>query len=183
MAGLGALAAGACVPVPARPTPQAAPSSTPELDAWHAEARGMLLDALQTLRTFDVFAAYRVSRAPESAIRLPSTLAWDPPTSAAWDNATHVARSLHGRADRLVLTVTTTQIDPRLWRERRSAADAAQELLGLADGLQAYRDRVDRLPTGDAAGAVGLLDKAWEQWDGTAARWGMSRAEPIGCAS
>ena len=178
---LGVLATGACARVPVRPTPPPAPTSTPELDAWNAEARGMLSDALQALRTLDVFAAYRVSVAAESGMRLPSALAWDPPTSAAWDEMTHVVRGFHGRADQLFLAVTATQIDPLLWREQRVLADATHDLLGLGDALLAYRDRIDRLGQGDGSGALGLLDKAWEQWDATAARFGLARGEAIAC--
>ena len=64
---------------------------------WNQEARGILSDGLETLRAFDVFQAFRVSTAAQSSMRLGSELAWDPPTSAAWDEATHVARGLHGR--------------------------------------------------------------------------------------
>ena len=87
-------AASACARVAPRPPALEAPDSTPELDAWTTEARGMLSDALQALRTFDVFAAYRVSAAAQSGMRLPAMLAADPPTSAAWDEATqsHVYR-------------------------------------------------------------------------------------------
>src|SRR5438045_2076088 len=93
-----ALAAGACARVAQRPTAPETPASIPELDAWSTEARGMLSDALQALRTYDDFAAYRISGAAESGAHLPSMLAADPPTSAAWDEATHVTRGLRGRA-------------------------------------------------------------------------------------
>lgn len=141
----------------------------------------MLSDGLLTLRTFDVFAAYRVSSAEESSLRLPSGLAWDPPTSTAWDEATHVARGLHARADQLFQAVTTTQIDPSLWRQQRALADATHDLLDLGDGLLAYRDRIDGLPPGDASGALGLLERVWGLWETAAARFGLSRSEPIGC--
>src|SRR5215468_11274152 len=96
---LAAFAASACLRVP---EPLAAPrgsATTPELDNWQAGARGMLLDALQTLRTFDSFAAFRVSTTGSSGMRSPAELAWDPPPGAAWDDASHVAHGLHGRAD------------------------------------------------------------------------------------
>jgi len=136
---------------------------------------------LETLRTFEVFAAYRVSITPDSGLRFASELTWDPPTGAAWDNATHVARGLHGRADQLFQAVTTAQIDPSVWREQRSLADAIYELRVVGDALVAYRDRIDALPPGDASGALTLLDMAWTQWEGTAARFGISRSEPIAC--
>ena len=43
-------------------------SSSPALDDWQASARAMLADALATLRTFEVFAAYRVSVTPSSEL-------------------------------------------------------------------------------------------------------------------
>src|SRR5207248_5260676 len=177
------LAAGACARVAQRPTAPETPASIPELDAWSTEARGMLSDALQALRTYDDFAAYRISGAAESGMRMPSMLAADPPTSAAWDEATHVTRGLRGRADQLLQGVTKTQIDANLWREQRTLADATNDILDLADALLAYRQRIDRLPPGDASGALGLLDSAWAQWEAVATRFGLSRSEPIACSS
>jgi hypothetical protein len=78
--------------------------------------------------------------------------------------------------------VTTTKIDPSLWREQRRLADATHDLLDLGDALGAYRNRVDVLPPGDADNALKLLDQAWAQWDSAAARWGIARAQPIDCA-
>jgi hypothetical protein len=142
----------------------------------------MVNDSLGTLRTFEVFAAYRAAGATDSDQHPPSTLAWDPPTSAAWDEATHVARGLHGRADQLVQAITTAQIDPSTWREQRALADQVHDLLEVGDALSAYRDRIDRIAPGDAAGALGLLDRAWLQWEAAATRFGLSRSEGIGCA-
>jgi hypothetical protein len=181
---LGSLAvvAAAC----ARPTPrqQSTPAGlSPEFDVWNQEARGVLSDANETLRTFDVFQAFRVSTAVESSRRLPSELAWDPPISAAWDEATHVTRGIRGRTEQLFQAVTTARISPDLWREQRALADATHDLIDLAGVLAAYRDRVDDLPPGDAGAAVSLLDKAWSQFDAAAARWGIERAEPISCTS
>lgn len=153
----------------------------PEFDAWAQEARGMLSDALQALRTFESFHAFRVSTAATSDLRLASELAWDPPTSAAWDEATHNARGLRGRAEQLFLSVTNAQIAPGLWREQRAAADRAHDLLGLGDALATYRDRIDRLGVGDASGALDPLDRLWQQWETSAARWGVGRFEPLGC--
>jgi hypothetical protein len=181
LASLAALATSACVRVAERSAPPSTPTSRPELDGWTAQARTMLSDALETLRTFDVFAAYRVSITPESRLRFASELTWDPPTDAAWDSATHIARSLHGRADQLFQAVTTAQIDKSMWREQRSLADAIYGLRVVGDALVAYRDRIDTLPPGDASGALTLLDMAWTQWEGTAVRFGISRSKPIAC--
>jgi hypothetical protein len=181
VAGVGLLVAG-CVRVAPRPaTEPVAPP--PEFDTWNKEAEGMLSDALLSLRTFDVFQAFRVGSAAESSIRLTSELAWDPPTAAAWDEATHVTRGLHGRAEQLFLSLTSAQVDSNLWREQRALADATHGLLDLADALTAYRERVDRLPQGDGSGALALLDKAWAQFESSAAAWGLGRAETIGCTS
>jgi len=175
------LLAGACgrlTPPPAAPKP----APTLDIEPWNQEAQGILSDVLNTLRTFDDVQAFRVSTASESPMRLTSELAWDAPTSAAWDEATHVTRGLHGRADHLFTAVTTARIDPNLWRNQRVLADATHDLLDLADALGAYRDRVDTLPPGDASGALTLLDIAWARWDAAAARWSISRAESIGCS-
>jgi hypothetical protein len=169
-----------------RPPPSVAPTppaTSPELESWTAQARAMLADGLQTLRTFDDFAAYRVSITPSSGMRSASELVWDPPTGHAWDDATHVARGLRGRADQLFQAVSTSQIDPNVWREQRALADVVHDLGGVGDALAAYRDRIDRLPPGDASGVLSLLDTAWKQWDEVATRMGLSRSEPIACAS
>jgi hypothetical protein len=165
----------------ARPTSTAA--AIPEMDRWRQEALGILTDTRTTLRTFDTYHAFRSSTASSSSLTLPSELVWDPPTGAAWDEATHVTRGVRGRSEQLFLAVTTARIDPSAWREQRTAADAAHELLDLADMLGAYRGRLDVTGPGDASQALGLLDRAWAQWDTAAARWGLSRAESIGCGS
>lgn len=164
---------------PPRADEAAAPPA--DFDRWNQEAQGILSDVLQSLRTFDVFQAFRVSTAASSSLRLGSELAWDPPTSAAWDEATHVARGVHGRAEQLFQAITVARIGPNLWREQRALADAAHDLLDLGDALAAYGDRLGPLPPGDASSALGLLDKAWAQWDAAAARWGTSRGEAIAC--
>lgn len=177
-----ALTAAACsrpAPRPPAPTAIALPA---EFDRWNQEARGILSDGLETLRAFDIFQAFRVSTSPQSSMRLGSELAWDPPSSAAWDEATHVTRGLHGRAEQLFQSVTSSKIDTSLWREQRKLADATHDLLDLGDALSVYRNRVDGLPPGDASNSLGLLNQAWTQWDTAAARWGIGRAEPIDCA-
>jgi len=140
----------------------------------------MLSDALQALRTFDAFHAFRVSTAAQSGMQTSAELVWDAPTNAAWDAATHVARGMRARAEQLFVAVTAVRSDSNLWREQRAIADRASDLVDLGAALNAYRDRIDRVG-GDAAGALGQLDYVWAQWEAAAARWGMSRAEPIGC--
>jgi hypothetical protein len=143
----------------------------------------MLDDGLQTLRSFEVFAAYRVSTAPDSDRRSAAELVWDPPTGTEWDAATHVAHSLRGRADQLFQAVTTAQVDASIWREQRSMADVVHDIGDVGDALAAYRDRLDGVRPGDAAGALSLLDDAWARWESTATRLGIGRAEAINCAS
>ena len=141
----------------------------------------MLSDALRALRVFEVFHAFRVSTAPESDLRLGAELAWDAPTSAAWDEATHIAVGMRARAEQLFLAVTNARVDPGLWREQRAMADSTTDLVDLGAALNAYRDRIDRVG-GDASGALGQLDQVWGQWESAAARWGVSRSERIACA-
>jgi hypothetical protein len=169
-------------PPPPRQEPSAA-AATPELDNWTAEARGMLADALMTLRTFDAFAAYRISITPSSSLRSPSELMWDPPTGQAWDDATHVARGLRSRGDQLFQAVTTVQIDSSAWRTQRDLAAIVHDIGDLGDALASYRNRIDGLPPGEASGALTLLDGAWNQWDSVAGRLGIGRSELIGCGA
>ncbi|MGI9145245.1 MAG: hypothetical protein ACR2IK_01635 [Chloroflexota bacterium] len=175
-----ALFAAACTRTTSAPL-AAAPAAPLDVEPWNQEALGILSDVLRTLRTFDDFQAFRVSSTSDSSVRLASELAWDAPSGPAWDEATHVTRGLHGRADLLFAAVTTAKIDPNQWRSRRALADATHDLLELGDALVAYRDRVDHLAPGDASGALKLLNAAWAQWDTAAARWGISRAETISC--
>jgi hypothetical protein len=177
-----AATATACARTTPRPPAPTAVALPPDFAGWNQEARGILSDGLETLRAFDVFQAFRVSTAAQSDARQANELVWDPPTSATWDEATHVTRGLHGRAQQLFESVATTKIDPSLWREQRRLADATHDLLDLGDALGAYRNRVDVLPPGDAGNALSLLDRAWAQWDTAAARWAISRAESIDCA-
>jgi hypothetical protein len=177
-----ALVSAACAPSSPSPT-QTTVALPPDFDGWRQEAEGMLSDVLKSLRTFDDFQAFRVTTAESSGMKLASELMWDPPTSAAWDEATHVTRGLAGRAEQLFQAVTTAQLDPSLWRQQRDIADATHAFLDLGDALVAYRDRVDVVPPGDASTALALLDASWAQWSTVAARWGTSRAEPILCAA
>jgi hypothetical protein len=172
-----------CVRVPERAALPSTPAATPELDGWRGQATAMLGDALQTLRSFDVFAAYRISTTPDSGRRSNAELVWDPPTGAEWDAATHVAHSLRGRADQLFQAVTNAQVDASIWREQRTLADVAHDIGDLSDALAAYRDRLDGLRPGDASAALALLDNAWANWEQIADRIGLSRAEAINCAS
>jgi hypothetical protein len=153
------------------------------MDRWRQEARGILSDVRESLRTFDGWQAFRVSAAASTGMRLAAELAWDPPTSAAWDEATHVTRGVHGRAEQLFQAVTTARVDASLWREQRTIADATHDLLEMSEVLVAYRERVDTLPPDDASNALGLLEQAWTRWDTAAARWGTGRSEPIPCAT
>ncbi len=175
-----ALACTRTAPRLSAPTAVALPA---EFERWGQEAHGILSDGLETLRAFEVFHAFRVSTAAQASTRLGSELSWDPPTSAAWDEATHVTRGLHGRAEQLFQSVTTTRLDASLWRAQRELADATHDLLDLGERLGAYRNRIDVLPPGDATNALGLLDQAWAQWDTAAARWGVGRGEPFDCVS
>jgi hypothetical protein len=143
----------------------------------------MLTDALATLRTFDDFAAYRVSMTLDSGQRTASILAWDPPTGTAWDSATSVSRGLRDRANQLFQGITSASVDPGVWRLQRDMAEASHDLMDLGDALHAYRDRLDVVSPGDAAGALELLDAAWTRFESEAPRWGMARAEAIACGA
>lgn len=145
----------------------------------------MLMDALTSLRTYDVYQAFRVASATDSGRRGAAELAWDPPTPPAWDEATHVTGGLRNRAAQLFNAVTTASArsDSSLWRERRALADSVNELVTLGERIAAYRARLDVLPPGDASAALDLLDQAWSQWDVAAARWGLARGELITCTT
>jgi hypothetical protein len=173
--------AAACIRQPPRPS---VPTATPtgDFDPLYREAQGALTDALETLRTFDTFQAFRVSTAAQTTMRLPSELVWDAPRAAEWDEAKHVARGLRGRADQLFMATTNLRVDTSQWRERRALADATADVIRVADALAAYSARIDTLPPGDASGALSLLDTAWAQWEVAAGRWGLTRAEAVSCA-
>jgi len=159
------------------------PSLTADFDSWNAEARAIVGDVLATLRVFDTFHAFRVSRAREPADGGRTELAWDPPTWDDWDQATRVARGVRARAEQLFTAVTSASVDPNLWRERRSLAESIRKLMDLGGVLAAYRERVDQLAPGDALeSTVRLLDQAWSSWEDVAMRWNISRSEIAACA-
>jgi len=181
LASLAAFASG-CTRLVPRSVPTAVPVGA-EFEPWNREARAILSDGLETLRTFEAYAAFRVSTADQSERRAPTDLAWDPPSNADWTEATHVARGLHGRAEQLEQRVSTATVDPVTWRQQRDLAAWTHELVDLGDMLKAYRDRIDRLPVGsDATQLWSALDAVWQRWDTSAAHWGVSRAEPVVCA-
>jgi hypothetical protein len=157
-----------------------APGSV-DVAPWNQEARAILTAVLAALRTFDDFHAFRATHADESSIRLAAELVWDPPTGQAWDDATRTARSVQPRANQLFTTIRSTPFSEAEWRQQREMADAAHELVDLADMLAAYRDVVDTLGNGDASGTVPVLDRAWTKFDTAAERWSFSRSEAIGC--
>jgi hypothetical protein len=174
----------ACVRPTLRSSVAPTPLPTTEFGRWNQEARAILTDALETLQTFEMYAAFRLAAAPQSDKRADVELAWDPPAAMAWNEATHVARGLHGRSEQLFRNVTSTQTDTGLWREQRDLATWTHDLQDLGDALDAYRARVDRLaPDADGTAAWDLLDRAWTRWDTSAAHWGLSRTEAIACAS
>ena len=174
----------ACTQPPPRPAAPTSAAPPAEFGVWDREAKAILSDALETLQTFENFAAFRLAAARESERRSANELAWDPPPSRAWDESTHVARGLHNRAEQLFLAVSKTALDASAWREQRDLAQWTHDLLDLGDALDAFRVRVGYLaPDGDGAAAWEVLDRAWARFDATAAHWGVSRAEPIGCGS
>ncbi|HYW88626.1 MAG TPA: hypothetical protein VFB50_12700 [Chloroflexota bacterium] len=184
LVGMVGVVAAACVRPAARAPATASTQQPPELTAWEREAKAILSDALETLRTFEVFTAFRVAAAGQSDRRAANELAWDPPGFRAWDEATHVARGLHGRSEQLLQSIATRQLDASQWREQRDWAQWAHDLLDVGDALDAFRMRVAYLPTGsDGTAAWEVLDRAWARFDAAAANWGVSRAERIGCGA
>jgi hypothetical protein len=182
--GVALLAAAGCVrPAQRGAVATSVPEGLPQAEALTVTARSIVTDALEALRVFDAFAAYRIATAESSSSRTQSELLWDPPLSADWDEATRVATGTHGRAEQVLIAFSRAPYDPSAWRERRAFADAVQDLVDLGDALAAYRQRVDRLaPRGDGSSALGLLESAWTRWDAVAARWGLSRAEALACS-
>jgi hypothetical protein len=181
--GVLATAAAACVRPRSRAEPETPTAGLANAQAWDDEARAILRAALGVLRTFDTYAAYRISVAEASSLRSNWEFSWDPPTTAAWGAATEGVQRLRERAVHLHGSVVTSAPDPALWRERRAFADATVIVSEMADALAGYRARVDRLPQdGDGSGALPVLNRAWELWSSAADHWGVSRWELIPCA-
>jgi hypothetical protein len=177
--GLGA----ACARPTPRPTPPPEAPDTSALDAWDAEAQDVLAKALGVLHTFDTFSAYRISRVNNSSLRSPRELVWDPPTTAEWADAQDSARSLKARAGSLFQAVSTANIDPNLWRERRVLAAASRSLADMTNWLVSYQEAVATLEReSDGSRALPSLSKAWEQWEASSAYWSVDTTEAIGCA-
>lgn len=185
LSALGLLGAGCVSGAASTRAPLSVETPTPssvDVSPWTQEAQAILTTVLAALRTFDDFHAFRATHADESSIRLGAELVWDPPTGQAWDDATRTARSMRPRANQLFTTIRTTPFSEAEWRQQRDMADAAHELVDLADMLAAYRDVVDTLGNGDASGTIPVLDRTWTQFDTAAERWSFSRSEAIGCA-
>jgi hypothetical protein len=183
--GLGGLGLAACVrPAPRAPAPTESPERPAEFSAWEREAKAILSDALQTLRTFEDFLAFRLTFAAQTDRRATSELAWDPPSGRAWDEATHVARGLRGRSEQLFQQVSQRVVDAAAWREQRDMAANASALRDLGDALDDFRVRTQYLAAaGDGTAAWEVLDRAWARYDASAAQWGTGRAELIACAA
>jgi hypothetical protein len=172
----------ACSRPAPRPAPPPTPRDTAALAAWDADAREVLAQALGVLRTFDAFAAYRISRVTASSLRSPRELDWDPPTSAEWAGAQQAAGALNARATSLYQAVATSDLDPALWRERRALAAAARALADMGEWLVRYRDAAAELePDADGSRALPALGRAWEGWETGSAYWGATTTELIGC--
>jgi hypothetical protein len=181
--GVLALAATSCVRPRARTEAASPTTGLREAAGWNDEARDILRSALEPLRTFDAYAAYRISAAPSSSLRADWEFTWDPPSAVAWETATQGAYRLRARAARLHSTVASSTPDSALWRERRAFADATMLLSEMTEALAGYRARADRVsPHGDGSGALPVLQRAWEMWGSAADHWGVSRFEVITCA-
>jgi hypothetical protein len=181
--GVLATATGACVHPRPRTEPTSAASSLPMAEAWNDEARAILGNALEVLRTFDTYAAYRISAAETSSLQSSWEFSWDPPSAAAWEAAAKDVQGLRERALHLHGGVVISAPDPALWRERRAFADATLLVVEMVDSLAGYRARVDRLPPyGDGSSALPVLQRAWELWSSAAGHWGVRNWEVMTCA-
>jgi hypothetical protein len=172
-------ATAACVrPAGGQAPPQAEPDSE-DVAAWREPAAPVLADTLAALRVCDTYAAYRAS----ASARGSSEPIWDPPTSTEWAATQQQATVLRQRADQLFQTIANARVDSSVWRERRSQAAGAHELIDAVDGLHAYLDRANHFAAdGDGSGGLELLKTAWSHWDAAAQAWGIDRAEHITCA-
>jgi hypothetical protein len=73
-------------------------------------------------------------------------------------------------------------VDASVWRERRTQAAGAHELIDAVDALHAYLERANHFAAdGDGSGGLDLLKTAWSHWDAAAQAWGMDRTEHITC--
>jgi hypothetical protein len=172
--------AAACVRSAERQEPaQPAPPGTDTTAAWGEQATALLSDTLAGLRVCDTYAAYRLS----AAARGSTAPIWDPPTSTEWAVTQQQASALRQRADELFQTIANARVDSSVWRQRRSQAAGAHELIDAVDGLHAYLDRANHFaPDGDGTGGLDLLKTAWSHWDAAAQAWAMDRTEHITCA-
>ena len=178
---LGVIAGGAaaCVRPAEVQAPSQAPPNSDELVAWSDQAAPVLADALAALRVCDTYAAYRAS-ASAGGSREPI---WDPPTSTEWAATQQQAGALRQRADQLFQTIANARVDSGVWRERRTQAAGAHELIDAVDALHAYLERANHFAAdGDGSGGLDLLKTAWSHWDAAAQAWGMDRTEHIACA-
>lgn len=182
--GVLAAAASACI----RPEPRATltpPSGDLEqLERWRAEGRAILQEADPALRTFDVYAAYRLSTAADSVsdARYPGEPAWYPPKKAALQDAMEIADRLQPRGVELHRLVTTSLLDDSVWRERRQLADITIVLADMTDALKAYRDAAGRIaPRTDGSEALPRLLRARARWTAAADGLGVVRYESMGC--
>jgi hypothetical protein len=172
-------AAAACVRPAGGQTPPQAPPDSDEVAAWSEQATPILADTLAALRVCDTYAAYRAS----ASARGSSEPIWDPPTSSEWAATQQQASVLRQRADQLFQTIANARVDSSAWRERRSQAAGAHELIDAVDGLHAYLERANHFaPDGDGSGGLDLLKTAWSHWDAAAQAWAMDRTEHITCS-
>ncbi len=174
----------ACQRPAPRPTATATRIAPEAFSGWQREAREILSDALQTLRTFEGYLAFRANNVRTGNQDGPVELAWDPPTRMQWAEALHVSEGLRGRAQQLFLAIARSEVNPAAWREQRDWAQSAQELVDLGDALNAYRARLERIPADSRAmDTQDALDQVWARWESSASQWGASRVERIACGT
>lgn len=162
--------------------------SGPDLETiadWEAEARDILVQSLPVLRTNDLFVSYRISAAPESQtpVRSATEPAWFPPTSAAWETARQATEALRPRGQQLHRQAATSDLDERLWRERRALAAVTLAVSNVTEGLVGFRAAADALePRVDGSGTLQFLTSAWDGWMLAAERLDLSATELVACA-
>jgi hypothetical protein len=173
-----ALPLAACARQAQTPAPAESPDVLPNRDAWIALARGVLVEALGILHTFDQFTVFRSSNADGATGLVPA----DPPTSAAWGAASAGLQSVAARANDAYASVAHSDVSDANWRARRGLAEEMHLLVAVTDALTAYRAAVDHLPAGqDASTLLPLLQGAWNLWVGAAEQWQVNRFESLGC--